>query len=87
MKIEKLKPGMTVYTVIRRKMGNTNISTVVVYPVTIVSVEIENCAVVASVNGNVNYKYYKYTWSKWRMKPPLLIRSITGSARIARRGE
>jgi hypothetical protein len=87
MKIEKLKPGMTVYTVIRRKMGNTNISTVVVYPVTIVSVEIENCAVVASVNGNPNYTYYKSTWSKWRRKPPLLIRSITGSARIARRGE
>lgn len=87
MKIEKLKPGMTVYSVTRRKMGNTNISTVSLYLVLIVHVDGEKGTVLASWNNNPVREYHKNTWSKWRIKPPLLMHSITGSARIARRGE
>ena len=42
MKFEKIKPGMFVYDVGRQRLGNTTLSTVVVWGVNIVSVDAEN---------------------------------------------
>ena len=38
MKITSLKPGMTVYSVERRQMGNTTLRTTCVFPVSILEV-------------------------------------------------
>jgi hypothetical protein len=87
MKIESLKPGMTVYDVGRTKMGNTTISTVSVWRVHIVSVDLEKRTVEASWNGNTAKTFRERSWSKWRAKEPLLIRGRMGYARMATREE
>lgn len=87
MKLEKLQPGMTVYDVGRTKMGNTTLSTVSVWGVHIVSVDAEKKTVVARWNGNPERTYYSGTWSKWREKRPLLIRTSMGAQRLANREE
>lgn len=87
MKIEKLQPGMTVYDVGRNKMGNTTLSTVRVWRVHIVSVDVEARKVVASWNSNQSKIYTEQTWSKWRAKRPQLVTMPLGNRRIARRGE
>lgn len=86
MKIEKLSPGMTVYSVGRHKMGNTTISTVAVWPVEIIEVDVEQGTVIASWNCNAARKFYKPEWSKWRLKKPKLVQGPFGSHRLARRG-
>ena len=50
MKIEKLKPGMVVFSVGKMRMGNTAIKTVVVHPVAIKSIDMQSRRVVASWN-------------------------------------
>lgn len=87
MKIEKLHPGMTVYYVGRSKMGNTTLSTVSVWSVYIVSVDADNKTVVAKWNGNPQRTYYFGTWSKWREKRPMLVRTGMGAHRLANRAE
>jgi hypothetical protein len=87
MKLEKLKSGMTVYDVGRNKMGNTTISTVVVWHVQILDVNFSERSVVASWNSNPERKYRESAWSKWRIKKPQLIRMALGNQRVARRGE
>lgn len=87
MKFEKLQPGMTVYDVGRHKMGNTTMSTVAVWCVTIVSVDAESRSCVARWNGNSARKYYQSAYSKWREKAPILISNSFGSARLATREE
>lgn len=86
MKIEKLKPGMKVYSLIRHKMGNTTISTISVYDVNIIDVDIQNCVVTASWNGNAAEKYYGREFN-WRLKKPILIGSRMGYSRLANRAE
>lgn len=87
MKIESLKPGMTVYDVGRRKMGNTTITTVSVCPVHVVSVDAERGAVIAQLNGSRERVYFKRDWSKWRAHRPVLVTSITGRQRLETRAE
>ena len=87
MKLEKLQPGMTVYDVGRTKMGNTTLSTVSVWGVHIVSVNTEKQTVVARWNGNKESTYSPRTWSKWREKRPMLIRTGMGAHRLATREE
>ena len=87
MKIEKLLPGIIVYDVHKHKMGNTTISTVGVWPVHIIDVDTETMTVTASWSGNKSQKYHESTWSKWRLKEPVLIRSRMGYCRIATRAE
>ncbi len=86
MKIEKLKPGMTVYDVHRQKMGNTNISSVGTWSVYIIDVDVDKQIVTASWNTNKPQKFYRNNWSKWRLKKPELIKSGFGY-RLKRRGE
>lgn len=87
MKIEKLKPGMHLYSVGRYGMGNTTMSSVGVWGVHVVSVDVERGTVEASWNGNPVRKFYSSEWSKWREKEPLLIQSAFGAARLATRDE
>jgi hypothetical protein len=86
MKIESLKPGMTVWSVQRRKMGNTTISTVMVYPVRIIDVDVDNRVVIASCNHNLAEKFYGSEFS-WRKNEPYLVRCGLGNHRLARRDE
>lgn len=87
MKIETLKPGMTVWQVGRHRMGNTTLSTVSVWPVVIVSVNPDHQTVVANFNHNASTTYYRNQWSTWRKEKPLLIRTFFGAYRLANRKE
>jgi hypothetical protein len=87
VKFEKLKPGLVVYSLTRHKMGNTTVSTLGVHRVHIVSVDTEREVVFASWNSNPAKNFYRATWSKWREKEPMLIRGVTGRARLATREE
>lgn len=87
MKFEKLQPGMVVYDVGRRKMGNTTISTVSVWQVHIISVNSADLTVEASWNGNPPRRFHSRIWSKWRLSKPILIRSASGRCRLATRAE
>jgi hypothetical protein len=87
MKLEKLKPGMTVYDVHRYKMGNTNMSSVGVWSVYIIDIDNEKQIVTASWNGNTPKKFYRNDWLKWKFKKPVLVTGFFGSKRVAKRGE
>lgn len=87
MKMEKLKPGATVYSVGRHKMGNTTLSTVSVCPVQVVEVDLEKRRVLARWNHNQAKTFYERDVAKWREQMPMLIRSSFGSARLATREE
>lgn len=87
MKIEKIKPGMTLYDVGRTKMGNTNISTVRIWTVSVISVDLEKRSVRASWNGNLPRDFFEYSWRKWRLKEPMTITTFMGRRRLATRAE
>lgn len=87
MTIDKLKPGITVYDVGRSRMGNTTLRTVTVWTVRIVSVDVATNKVTARWNHNAERTYYQRSWSKWRLKQPVLIRNSFGQARLATRDE
>lgn len=87
MKIEKLQPDMIVYDVGRHKMGNTRISTVAVWPVRIISIDLEKKTVLASWNTNQPRTFYERSIKKWRADKPVLIRGVMGYARLATREE
>lgn len=87
MKLEKLSPGMTVYSVRKTKMGNTCMNTISVYHVDIISVNREERTIEASWNGNRPQIYHEFNWSKWRLKKPLLITEHAGRQRLATREE
>ena len=85
MKLEALKPGMTVYSVGRQKMGNTTVSTTVILRFTIVAIDAENRRVMAKNYGDSRW-YSERRWSKWRLKEPILVRCGWGH-RLATREE
>jgi hypothetical protein len=87
MKIEKLLPGQVVYSVERRKMGNTTMKTTSVFKVRIVEIDPEKQWVLASWNGNTPSKFYRRTVGKWREKKPVMIIGNFGSQRLATREE
>jgi hypothetical protein len=87
MKIENLKPGMTVWEVGRYKVGNTTLRSVGAWSVFIVSVDEPAGKVLARWNGNEIRPYFKHTWSKWRLKRPTLVKQGFNQYRLARRGE
>jgi hypothetical protein len=86
MDIKKLQPGMTVYSVGRTKMGNTTMSTVSVWTVTILEVDPEGRWVLARWNGNAPRKFYSGSIKSWRAKEPVLVESGWGH-RLATREE
>lgn len=86
MKIEKLKPGQIVYDVHRHKMGNTTLTSMGVWNVRIVEVNIEKQTVLASWNCNQEQTYYRGTWGKWRANKPVLVK-VGWAQRLATRAE
>jgi hypothetical protein len=87
MKFEKLKPGTTVYSVGKTKMGNTTLSTVSVWPVSIVSVDAEQRTVEAKWNGNSARKFRETSYGKWKEKAPQLVATGLGAQRLATAAE
>ena len=88
IKIDKLKPGMIVYDVHSYKMGNTTISSVGVWDVEILEVDLGRVTVLASWNGNRPETYHARAGKfSWRAKRPVLVVGIFGSHRIATRAE
>jgi len=87
MKIENLVPGQIVYEISKGKMGNTTVSTVRIYDVKIVSIDLENGVVIAKWNCNPERKYYSRSWNKWRDSKPLTVNGAFGSVRLATREE
>lgn len=87
MKFEKLKPGMTVYDVGRTRMGNTTLTTISVWGVSIVRVDEQRREVVARWNGNPERTYTERSYKQWRETRPLLIQEGMGRKRLATREE
>lgn len=87
MKFEKLQPGMTVYDVGSHQMGNTTLKTISVWAVKIVSVDPEKRSVQASWNGNPVRTFHEGSYSKWKAKRPVLIRTAMGALRRPTREE
>lgn len=87
MKIESLKAGDTVFDVGRRKMGNTTISTVAVWPVRIIAVDPDGRWVQARWNCNPERRYYASHVKRWRKKEPVLVSGPFGQRRLATREE
>lgn len=81
MKISSLKPGDTAWQLYRHKMGNTTISTLSVWRVSVKEVHEDH--VIASVNGNAHRKYRERDVAKWKKKEPVVIRSRMGYSRLA----
>lgn len=87
MKLDKLKLGMTLYSLSRQKMGNTTMSTTVVHDVLVVGVDAERQMVTARWNGNPPKAFPKRVWSKWRLSKPQLVGGALGQQRPATREE
>lgn len=82
MKPGQLQNGMTVYDVQRRKMGNTRISTVAVFPVQVV--EVLDGAVRIKWNGNTPHTVPISNCKSWRIKKPETIETgLFGQRRLA----
>lgn len=76
--LSKLKPGMIVYSVQRQRMGNTTMSRGCLFNVEIISVDHEDESVVASWNSNKPQRFFKNSWSKWKIKKPVAKREKFG---------
>jgi len=88
MKIESLKPNMRVWDVGRRRMGNTTLSTVCVWPVDVKLVDLEGHKVTASWNGNSYRTFSEHEASRWRLSEPVTVAAgMMGRRRLATRAE
>jgi hypothetical protein len=79
MKIDQLKPGMVVYSVEKRKTGNTTVSTMNIFKVQIIEVtispeDLNYQKVLASWNGNTPRNFGIGSISKWKKEPPTVVR-------------
>lgn len=68
--LNKLKVGQVVYNVMVRRMGNTTVRREAVFPVRIVSIDLEKRCVVASWNHNSPVRFSERHVNKWRLKEP-----------------
>jgi hypothetical protein len=88
MKIEKLQPGMVVYNTVRHRMGNTTLTTLSVYAVKVISVDVEKGTVVASWNHNPPQTFHASSWRKWTARRPELVPTgFAGQQRRKTKGE
>lgn len=87
MKIEKLKPGMTVYDVHAYTMGNTKIRSLGVWPIRIISIDLAVKRVTASWNSNSPRTYGVHEIAKWKETQPFLISGSFGQKRRPTREE
>lgn len=87
-KLGKLKPGQTLWTVSKGRMGNTMLRTVSVHPVVVKEVHAEDGYVIASWNYNSPSRYFRGEVERWKLQEPVLIRStMLGQARLATKEE
>ncbi|MEQ9223779.1 MAG: hypothetical protein RJQ08_11770 [Salinisphaeraceae bacterium] len=87
MKLSSLSAGQTVYEVVRRKMGNTSLSTVAVVPVRIEAVDEFTGFVRARWNDGPARSFQERQWKKWRLKRPVLVDCGSGRQRLATAAE
>lgn len=85
IKFEKIKEGMTLYDVHKRKMGNTTVSSVGVWPVQII--ELKDNGAIVSWNYNTPQHWPRSRLEGLRAKEPELVRNALGQMRLKRRGE
>jgi len=80
--ISKLSPGQTVYSVERRRMGNTTISRGACFSVYVIevhpSVNGSVPFVIASWNSNPSRKFYEKSFKKWKLVKPEPKGSVLG---------
>ena len=81
MKFEKIEAGMVLYDVHSYKMGNTNLSSIGVWPVRIISVDKERGCAVVRWNGNKEQTYHRFSLEKLKAKEPDLVRTAFGAYR------
>ncbi len=87
MKLENLKPGMTVFDCHSHRAGNTVLRTWGVWHVSIIAVDLERGTVMASWNGNEAKRFYRGEFERWKLREPLLIKTGFGLYRKANRAE
>jgi hypothetical protein len=87
VKISKLQPGMTVWNVQRRQMGNTTLRDTAVFSILVKEIDPEGRYVIASWNYNQPERFYSGEVSKWRAKKPITVAMAFGSSRLANREE
>lgn len=87
IKFEKLKEGMTLWTVSKHKMGNTTMRTVSVHTVKIISIDEQERSFIYSWNGNRPERGREWQLKNFKTKEPVLIRSAMGYSRLATREE
>ena len=86
--IEKLSPGMEVYDVHSEQAGNTTMRRIGVWPVRIVSVDVERGVVTAHWNGNPARSFYARRGKfPWRKDEPIMVQSSRFTMRIETREE
>lgn len=68
--ISRIKPNQVLYSVERRKMGNTTLSETVVYQVLVNEVDPDGQFVIASHNGNPARRYSERAVAKWKVNKP-----------------
>lgn len=84
MKIESLKPGMTIYDVHSYRMGNTTMRTLGCWNVTVIEVNADR-TIIASWNDNKPTRMHERQWSKFRLKKPEFERTVTGRTVLKKR--
>lgn len=68
--LSKIKPGQILWSVIRRKMGNTSMSTDSLHKVKVLEVDIEAGFALVSWNGNAPTKYYERQLKSLKVNEP-----------------
>ncbi len=68
--IENLTIGQVLYTVTRRKMGNTTIKENAVHAVVVKEIDLQKRRVLASWNSNTPRWFYGADVTKWKIKKP-----------------
>lgn len=77
-KIENLTPGQILYSVIRRKAGNTNITIGALFEIEVVSVSEDLKFVFARKNGNPPKNYTQSQVKSWKVTKPKPKTTIMG---------
>ncbi len=78
MKFDKLKEGMTLYSLTTQKLGNTNMRTKVVHLIHVVSIDREKRTAMCSWNGNRPQVYRERDIERLKESEPILIKSGWG---------
>ena len=73
MKFDKLKEGMTLYSLSSRRMGNTTMRTMAVHTVRVVSIDREKRRAMCSWNHNPAQLYFERDIERLKEHEPILV--------------